>query len=1455
MRLNLIKRRIARIMAFVLIFLMTAEPFSGAYIYADEEYGSAVQAEEQTMPEAAEEDLQTLAEEAAGDAPKHTVHIWNREENAYETFDVDDGSTIVSVGRVPQSPNIGDEITDAVGDWRFKNWYIGSNPSVEFKFSTPVTSTLDIKQHWVQLHTIDFNSMGGSSVSSQRIEENITVVTKPDPDPTRDKYRFLDWYKDTSYNTLYNFGGTESSSFSLYAKWMRVYDVQFIGHGGKFDYADQWLQHIDDGSTAVSPNMTRTGHDFLGWYTEKDGGTKWDFSTPITGDRTLHAHWDPQPRTVTLEYRRPDQSVSNTVIKNVAFSQKLTGVPEPSRYDGYTFAGWYTDPGNVYTDLDNYQVNENIKLYTKYEKIKYTVKFKCNSETVQGATKTPSDITGLEYGEKVTRPAEDPEHTNFYFTGWYRDEACTDPWNFNKTVSDGDAVAGVITIYAGWKMKTFTVSFDSNGGPSVSAQTVDYGKKLTEPKIDKDGFKLLGWCKDVELKNYFDFSSGIYADAWLYAKWKEAHVVSFNTAGGTPISPIKVVSGQKLYKKDIPATTKTGYKLKDWYTISECEAGYEYDFDSDVDVDITLYAAWEKEKYTVTFESNGSSLATQQVYYQDKVIRPSSDPERTGFDFLGWYKNKQCTVSYDFSTELMPDHDVTIYAGWGPVMLTVSFDKVSSDAVINFTKKTVSYGSLLPEPTVTREGYTLDGWYPNKNYIKTEKWDFSSKKVTENGWLYANWLVRKCKVTFETNGGSVIPSQIVVYGETVSVSTIPSKAGFRFGGWYKNSSLTTPYDFSSQVKDDITIYAKWVTAPSYKITAVASPTTYGSIAPSGTFSVKESASQKFTFSPKTGYEAYLLKIDNVDTPFEGNSYILESISKNHTVTVYFREIPVVKHIISASCADSFGMISPGGEVPVIDGQNATFYFDALDGYELDYLDIDGSSITVSTNSYTFIKVETGHTIIAHFKKADPPAPVGHAKVKFIVDGEEIAKEIVSLGQVVKRPPDPEKSGHIFMGWYEGNWKWNFSDPVEKDLILTARFISQTVSKDDVHSGMDKEMDLSDPDNITMVKGQSYDFGPGIWNTSNKQIVTINKKTGKAKAKNPSNVPVTITNTAVTPNVQYKIKVVDPELSAKKLTMGVGSTQKITVSYSGGLNIAWASSNPRVAAVDEGVITALAKGKANITAYMNGKGYTCKVTVSDKFTAPATFDGVYAFTLRPAQTLDLHSIAVNGEKPNKLDWRLSDESGTRDLDKSGWLAWDDGIVRVSVTGQLKAKACGVSTLIGRRGDTRVKTMKVTVDTIPSKTETYINVGKNEKLSYYKVNNKKAHWSATNEGDIVLLGSDPKTMGTVYGVNVGTSVVSCSYNGMHYSTKVHVEDPDLSTEDQRIGRTATNEYLLTLKTGTRFVIDISQHVIWKSKDNKIAFADENGIIEGRKQGKTTVSAKINGTTVKIKVFVTQ
>ena len=65
-------------------------------------------------------------------------------------------------------------------------------------------------------------------------------------------------------------------------------------------------------------------------------------------------------------------------------------------------------------------------------------------------------------------------------------------------------------------------------------------------------------------------------------------------------------------------------------------------------------------------------------------------------------------------------------------------------------------------------------------------------------------------VKFNTNGGSVIKSVSVNKNGVVAEPTAPTKKGYTFDGWYTDRQLTTPYDFTSKVTKNFTLFAKWV---------------------------------------------------------------------------------------------------------------------------------------------------------------------------------------------------------------------------------------------------------------------------------------------------------------------------------------------------------------------------------------------------------------------------------------------------------------------------------------------------------------------------------------------------------------------------------------------------------------------------------------------------------------------
>ena len=70
-------------------------------------------------------------------------------------------------------------------------------------------------------------------------------------------------------------------------------------------------------------------------------------------------------------------------------------------------------------------------------------------------------------------------------------------------------------------------------------------------------------------------------------------------------------------------------------------------------------------------------------------------------------------------------------------------------------------------------------------------------------------LVLGYEVEFDSNGGSIIDRQLVLYAEEARVPANPTKDNMIFAGWYEDKELTKKYDFTTEVKEDMTLYAKW----------------------------------------------------------------------------------------------------------------------------------------------------------------------------------------------------------------------------------------------------------------------------------------------------------------------------------------------------------------------------------------------------------------------------------------------------------------------------------------------------------------------------------------------------------------------------------------------------------------------------------------------------------------------
>ena len=131
-------------------------------------------------------------------------------------------------------------------------------------------------------------------------------------------------------------------------------------------------------------------------------------------------------------------------------------------------------------------------------------------------------------GQTVTRPT-DPTRDSFSFAGWYTDAGLTQAYNFATPVTNS------FTLYAKWNENapvTHTVTFNSNGGSPVSQQTITDGGTVLKPDDPtREGFNFIGWCGDMGLVNFYDFSTPVHASFTLYAKWEDASVPHTHTPG------------------------------------------------------------------------------------------------------------------------------------------------------------------------------------------------------------------------------------------------------------------------------------------------------------------------------------------------------------------------------------------------------------------------------------------------------------------------------------------------------------------------------------------------------------------------------------------------------------------------------------------------------------------------------------------------------------------------------------------------------------------------------------------------------------------------------------------------------------------------------------------------------------------------------------------------------------
>ncbi len=313
--------------------------------------------------------------------------------------------------------------------------------------------------------TITFNSNGGTLVEPITVNRD-EKLELPD-DPTKEGFKFVGWF-DQDDTPITNGMVLENKDITLYAKWeeQETVKVTFDTDGG--NYIDP--ANVVKGEVLTPPkNPTKKGYEFVEWQLD---GVKYDFNTKVDKEITLKATWVKAKAKFVITFN----SMGGSKVDSITLTEgdKFTEPKAPTK-SGYLFHGWY-DQNDMPISTGALLAAEDVTLYAKWEKA-IVITFDS-----KGGSKVNS-ITMVE-GDPIVMPKE-PTKSGYKFGGWFDQD--------DKAINGGEMLDKSMTLYAKW-LKTFTITFDSNGGTKVNSITLADGDKFTPPKNPtKDGFTFGGW--------------------------------------------------------------------------------------------------------------------------------------------------------------------------------------------------------------------------------------------------------------------------------------------------------------------------------------------------------------------------------------------------------------------------------------------------------------------------------------------------------------------------------------------------------------------------------------------------------------------------------------------------------------------------------------------------------------------------------------------------------------------------------------------------------------------------------------------------------------------------------------------------------------------------------------------------------------------------------------------------
>lgn len=584
-------------------------------------------------------------------------------------------------------------------------------------------------------------------------------------------------------------------------------------------------------------NPTKTGYTFIGWTgTDLNELT---MSVTITkgsnSDKNYTANWKANSYTITLDAN--GGTIDNNSI-SVEFDSNYT-LPTPTK-DYYNFAGWYN--GSVKYGTSKWTKDSDVTLTAKWTPSSYSLTYNLSGGT--NSFQNPKSFTI----ETPTIELKDPSKNGYRFAGWYTDQSYNNPITEISAGSHAN-----ITLYAKWKVETYTITYELNGGTISGTYKTTFtinDLPLSLPIPSRNDCVFLGWKKDDY--NGVDLSSitkcenttvyAAYMDVYLQLK---LYTPSYSWEGTETYYIVTKYSGTATVV-DIPAYYE-GYPIRE---ISS-NAFKDNNKITAVNIPNTVkeigYSAFQDcSSLTSISIPSGVTMINSSTFYGctslEEVILPNS------VTYIDQYAFKNCSslVSVELPSTLTTMGSEIFYGCSSLTSIDIpatvqsvpsrAFEKCYNLETVILHEGLESIGSyafdspkltelIIPKSVemINSSSFFYDGYSSSIScpnivfYCKSATMPSGWASGWNNGrpiiWGYKDDSYTAPTYTFITNGGTDVEA-ITQTQVTSSPKTI--RSGYVLFGWYDNSDLSgDPVEFPYYSTSKTTLYAKWMDEDEY----------------------------------------------------------------------------------------------------------------------------------------------------------------------------------------------------------------------------------------------------------------------------------------------------------------------------------------------------------------------------------------------------------------------------------------------------------------------------------------------------------------------------------------------------------------------------------------------------------------------------------------------------------------